>query len=239
MARYFIAQLIDHTLLGANTTEADIKKLCIEAQRHQFAAVCTTSFWTSYSASLLKDSSVKVASVVGFPFGAQPIEVKLEEARHCIRYGAHELDVVLNIGSFLSGDESYVQQELAEIGRICRKQTPTVVVKAILETAYLSPEQIDRLVYLAAEAKTPFLKTSTGFGPRGASLEDMAHLQTAIAKYSTTPHDLQIKASGGIRTHAELTRFIEAGATRIGTSAGISIMQELAGQEPASLGGEL
>ena len=238
MARHFIAQMIDHTILHANATQKDIQQVCLEAKRYHFAAVCTHSFWTAHAASLLEDSPVRVAAVAGFPFGAQPFEVKLEEVGHCIRAGAHEVDVVLNVGSFLSGDESYIRQELAAITGLCRERSPVVSVKAILETAYLSPTQIDRMVYLAAEAGISFVKTSTGFAPRGASLEDIETMRTAIARHCKSPHALQIKASGGIRTLAEVTQFLEAGATRIGTSAGMSIMRELTAEEtPAHTAG--
>lgn len=238
MPRHFIAQMIDHTLLQANATERDIKNLCLEAERYQFAAVCTNSFWTGYASSLLRRASVKVASVIGFPLGCQSLGVKLAEAEHSLRAGAHELDLVLNIGSFLSGDESYVREELACFSEMRQKQSRALVVKVILETGYLNLVQLDRLVELVAGSKLDFVKTSTGFGPRGASIEDMKNLMASIQKYSR-PSALHIKASGGIRSYREVSAFLEAGATRIGTSSGVAIMRELSEESHPSASSEL
>lgn len=210
-----IAAMIDHTLLRADATAAEIDRLVREAHAATFAAVCINPAWVARAHAHRRDSAVRVCTVVGFPLGASSSAVKALEARDAIEAGADELDMVLAIGAFLGGDRTYVAREITQLARICR--TDGVILKVILETGTLTDEQITDAARIAVDSGADFVKTSTGFGPRGASVHDVTLLRNAVGP------DIGIKASGGIRTRDEAQQMLDAGATRIGTSAGLHI----------------
>ena len=218
-----IPQLIDHTILRPDATRADIEQLCREARQHKFYSVCVNPTWVSLARQLLDGSGVKVCCVVGFPLGAQLPATKAMEARAAIRQGAKELDMVINIGALKSGDDSLVLRDIRSVVEACRDGSAKC--KVILETSLLTNEEKARACELAVNAGADFVKTSTGFSTGGATVEDVA-LMSRIVRGKK----LGVKASGGIRSLADLRRMVQAGATRIGTSSGIKILQEAAGQ---------
>ena len=217
-----IAQVIDHTNLRPDATRRDIERLCREARRHRFYAVCVNPTWVSLARERLKGSGVKVCCVVGFPLGAQLSETKAMEARAAIRQGAQEIDMVLNIGALKSGDDALVLRDIQSVVKVCRARRARC--KVILETSLLTKEEKGRACELAMEARTDFVKTSTGFSTGGATVEDVELMSRIVHK-----EGLEVKASGGIRSLADLHRMVQAGATRIGTSSGLKILQEAAG----------
>ena len=222
-----IPQLIDHTILRPDTTRADIEQLCREARQHQFYSVCVNPTWVSLARQLLDGSPVKVCCVVGFPLGAQPPESKAMEARAAIRHGAKEIDMVINVGALKSGDDDLVLRDIRSVVEACRDGSARC--KVILETSLLKNEEKARACELAVKARADFVKTSTGFSTGGATVEDVALMARIVREKK-----LGVKASGGIRSLADLRRMVQAGATRIGTSSGIKILQEAAGQAVAS-----
>jgi deoxyribose-phosphate aldolase len=207
---------IDHTLLRADATIRDIEQLCAEARECSFHCVCVNGSWVQDARRLLEGSSIKVAAVVGFPLGAMSSEAKRYETETAIRAGAHEIDAVLNIGRLKQGDDSYVLHELREIVRASSGRT----VKIILEICLLNREEKIRGCRLVMDSGAHFVKTSTGFSSGGATFDEVALLRTTVG-----PH-FGIKASGGIRDAKTALAMIAAGATRIGTSAGVSILRE-------------
>lgn len=211
-----MSKYIDHTLLRADATEEDIKKLCEEAIQYNFASVCVNSCWVEYCKELLKDSKVKVCSVAGFPLGAQAEDVKAFEVIRCLVYGADEIDVVVNIGKVKSHDYDYVQKELKGL----RFSAKDKCLKVILETCLLTDDEIVKVCELCAEEKIDYVKTSTGFSTGGANVETVKLMK------DTVKDKCKIKASGGIRTHEDAKKMIQAGADRIGTSAGIAILKK-------------
>jgi len=226
-----IPQLIDHTILRPDTTRADIEQLCREARQHKFYSVCVNPTWISLARQLLDGSGVKVCCVVGFPLGAQPPESKAMEARAAIRQGAKEIDMVINVGALKSSDDALVLRDIRAVVEACRDGSARC--KVILETSLLTNEEKTRACELALKARADFVKTSTGFSTGGATVEDVA-LMSRLVK----DQGLGVKASGGVRTLADLRRMVQAGATRIGTSSGIKILQEAAGQTVAAGGGK-
>ena len=218
-----IPQLIDHTILRPDTTRADIEQLCREARQHKFYSVCVNPTWVSLARQLLDGSGVKVCCVVGFPLGAQPPETKAMEARAAIRQGAREIDMVINVGALKSGDDTLVLRDIRSVVEACRDGSAKC--KVILETSLLSNEEKGRACELAVKARADFVKTSTGFSTGGATVEDVALMSRIVREKG-----LGVKASGGIRALADLRRMVQAGATRIGTSSGIKILQEAAGE---------
>jgi deoxyribose-phosphate aldolase len=213
-----IAHYIDHTLLKADATRAQITQLCREAQEYRFAAVCVNPTHVKLCADLLKDSGVAVASVAGFPLGATPPEVKAYEARQAIQNGATEIDMVINIGALKDGDYDLVERDIAAVVRVCRDSH--AVCKVIIEAALLSESEKAKACELAQKAGADYVKTSTGFGPSGATTADVALMRRVVGP------EMGVKAAGGIRSLADAQAMIEAGASRIGTSAGIKIVQE-------------
>jgi len=211
-----IARFIEHTRLKPETTVAEIKQLCEEAQRFGFATVCVNSCYVAVARELLKDSDVGVCAVVGFPLGAMITGAKVKEAELAVRDGANEIDMVMNIGFFKSGD---YPQVVADISAVVRAVTPRVV-KVIIETGLLSDEEKRRAGELVIAGGADFVKTSTGFGPGGATVEDVRLLK-AVGKES-----LQIKAAGGIRSLTQANELLAAGASRLGTSAGVAIVSD-------------
>ena len=213
-----IARYIDHTLLKADATRAQITQLCREAQEYRFAAVCVNPTHVRLCADLLKDSGVAVASVAGFPLGATSPEVKAYEARQAIQNGATEVDMVINIGALKDGDYGLVERDIAAVVRVCHDGD--AVCKVIIEAALLTEEEKVKACELAQKAGADYVKTSTGLGPGGATLADVALMRRVVGP------GMGVKAAGGIRSLADAQAMIEAGASRIGTSAGTKIVQE-------------
>lgn len=207
-------QFIDHTLLKATATPLDIKNLCVEAKENEFYAVCVNGCYVGLAASMLKDSQVKVAAVIGFPLGAMSTEVKIAEAMDCIENGADEIDMVINIGLLKAEHFKAVEDEISAI----KKAIGNAVLKVIIETCYLTNDEKKAACKAAMNAKADFVKTSTGFGTAGATPEDVKLMKEVVGD------TLQIKASGGIKDKATALEYIELGATRLGTSAGIELV---------------
>lgn len=214
-----IAQLIDHTLLKPEAGRSDIVKLCTEAREHGFASVCVNPYWVGLAATELQNTSVKVCTVVGFPLGATTEFVKSTEANEAIGAGASEVDMVLNVGALKSGDIDTVLEEIGLLSEICHVQE--AILKVILETGLLTQDEKQLACELAVKAKADFVKTSTGFVSKGATVEDVSLMRSIVGP------KIGVKASGGIRTLSDVERMVEAGASRIGASAGIAIMQEV------------
>lgn len=215
-----LARYIDHTLLKPTASRLEIEQLCAEALRYGFAAVCVNPVHAAAAARLLKGSAVKVCTVIGFPLGASTTLAKVLEARDAAAAGAQEIDMALNIGSLLEGDYAQVYSDIKAV----RDAVPGLVLKVILETGYLTKEQIVRGCILAKMACADFVKTSTGFGPSGAAVEDVKLMRTVVGE------DLGVKASGGVRDYASALAMLEAGANRIGTSAGVAIVEGWRGE---------
>jgi deoxyribose-phosphate aldolase len=215
-----IAAMIDHTLLRADATAADLRKLCREARRYQFAAVCVNPYWAALAASELAGSPVKVCTVAGFPLGAHTTAVKVAETEGAIRVGAREIDMVLNVGELRGGNHDAVRQDIQAV--VDAAHSAGAIVKVILETALLDDHQIAVACTLAKLAGAEFVKTSTGFSTRGATAHDVALMRAVVGP------DMGVKASGGIRTLQDLNRMAAAGATRIGASASVRILEATA-----------
>ena len=210
-----LARHIDHTLLKADASARDIEKLCAEAREHHFWSVCVNGSRVVQAAALLEDSDVKVAAVVGFPLGAMDSDAKRFETENVIDLGAQEIDLVLNIARLKEGDEKYVLRELRDVV----EAADGVPVKVILETCLLTNEEKLRACSLVVESGARFVKTSTGFSNGGATLDDVKMMREAVGP------KFGVKASGGIRDTATALAMIAAGATRLGTSAGIAIVK--------------
>lgn len=217
MTRQQMARLIDHTQLRAVATQSDIVRLCTEARANRFATVSVNPVWTSFCAKELSGSGVGISPTVGFPLGANTARMKVEEAREAVKNGATELDMVINIGALKSGYPQYVEQEVAAVV----KAVPECPIKVILETGYLTDEEKIIVCEICLNVGAAFVKTSTGFGSRGASVDDIRLIRQVVGK------KLGIKAAGGIRTYRDAMVLVEAGATRIGTSAGVDILAEM------------
>lgn len=211
-----LARHIDHTLLKPDATADDIDRLCDEAIRYGFAAVCVNPFWVPRAVARVRSTPVKVASVVGFPSGAHATDVKAMETRRALRDGAREIDMVINIGALKSRDYEAVERDIAKVADACREVGARC--KVILETGLLTDEEKVIASRLAKAAKADFVKTSTGFGHGGAELYDVALMHEAVGG------KLEVKASGGIKTAEQVRQFLDVGATRIGASAGIAIV---------------
>ncbi|AAM24230.1 Deoxyribose-phosphate aldolase [Caldanaerobacter subterraneus subsp. tengcongensis MB4] len=214
-----IAKMIDHTLLKPNATKEEIKKVCEEAREYGFASVCINPCFVDLAYEMLKDTDVKVCTVVGFPLGANTIETKVVEAVEAVKKGATEIDMVLNISMLKSGEYDYVKKEIGEVVKAV-KSHGDIVVKVILETCYLSDEEKIKACEISKEAGADFVKTSTGFGPGGATVEDVKLMRKVVGE------NFGVKASGGIRSYEDAKAMIEAGANRIGASAGVKIVEE-------------
>jgi len=213
-----VARLIDHTLLKPEATREQIIRLCQEARQYGFASVCVNPVWVRLAAEQLADTEVTVCTVVGFPLGATLSQVKAYEARQVIAAGAAEVDMVMNIGALKSGDESLVEQDIAAVVEVCHERG--AICKVIIEAALLTDEEKVRACQLAQAAGADFVKTSTGFGPGGATVEDVALMRRTVGP------QMGVKAAGGIRTYEAFRRMVEAGANRIGASAGVRIVEE-------------
>jgi deoxyribose-phosphate aldolase len=218
-----LGSYIDHTLLKPDATSEHIDRLCEEAVRYGFATVCVNPVWVRRAAGNVRGSSVQVASVVGFPLGAHAPEIKALEARRALRDGAREIDMVINIGALKAGEFEDVRKDIARVSEACREVG--ALCKVIIETALLTDEEKVVASRLAQQAKADFVKTSTGFGGGGAEVFDVGLMREAVGP------SMGIKASGGIKTAAQVKELIAAGATRIGASAGIEIVSGKAGGE--------
>ncbi|MCS6951866.1 MAG: deoxyribose-phosphate aldolase [Bryobacterales bacterium] len=215
-----IAALIDHTLLRPEATRSDILRLCAEARQYGFASVCVNPYWVPLAAEALRGTSVKVCTVAGFPLGAAMTEIKRAEAEAAVRTGATEVDMVINIGALRSGDYDAVKTDIQSVVEICHRAG--ALVKVILETALLDDRQKVIACVLARLAGADFVKTSTGFGPGGATVQDVALMRQVVGP------EVGVKAAGGIRTLEDLRRMVAAGATRIGASASVRIVEAAA-----------
>lgn len=209
-----LAKYIDHTILKAVATKEDVTKLCAEAAQYGFASVCVNPFWVSLCADLLKGSGVKVCTVIGFPLGANSSKVKAFEAELAIKEGADEVDMVINIGALKSGMLDVVKEDIAAVREASKGKT----LKVIIETSYLTEEEKKTVCKICAECGVDFVKTSTGFSDAGAKAEDVKLMAEASG--------LAVKASGGIRSKEDALKMIEAGASRLGTSAGVKIVAD-------------
>lgn len=223
-----LAKTIDHTLLRADATSADVEQLCVEAARYHFAAVCLFPHWVPLAAGLLRGRDVKTCTVISFPFGADTPKIKALAADDAVQRGADEIDVVINVQAFLSGEFGLVRDELTGVVRATDVRGENlsrghVIVKAIIETCYLDDKMKRLACRICEQAGVDFVKTSTGLGPHGATVKDVELLRDCLDAR------IGVKASGGIRTAADVERMVGAGAVRVGTSAGVAIMKELAG----------
>lgn len=213
-----IASLIDHTLLKAEATAPQIEQLCKEAAEYNFASVCVNPAWVSLAAKELENSEVKVCTVIGFPLGASTSETKAFETSDAIEKGAGEIDMVLNIGALKSGLEDVVKSDVEAVVAAAKGKA---IVKVILEVCLLTDEEIRLASRLSKEAGADFVKTSTGFSTGGATVEAVRLMREAVGP------ELGVKASGGVRSLEDVEQMVEAGATRIGASSGVQIMQGL------------
>ncbi|CAM4370479.1 deoxyribose-phosphate aldolase [Paenibacillus tarimensis] len=216
-----IAAYIDHTLLKPQSTLEEITQLCEEAKTHQFATVCVNPFWVPEAALQLAGSGVGITTVVGFPLGATSTFAKMAEARDAIAGGATEIDMVLNVGALKSGMDDVVEADVSGVVGMCRGRA---AVKVILETGLLTDEEKVRACLICKAAGADYVKTSTGFGPGQATVEDISLMRRTVGP------DMGVKASGGVRDMASVQAMIAAGATRIGTSSGVIIMSGGQGQ---------
>jgi deoxyribose-phosphate aldolase len=207
--------LIDHTLLKQNAVKEDFIKLCEEARQYQFKTVCVNGSRVSLVAELLKDSGVGVCATIGFPLGAMSTPAKAFEAAQCIKDGATEIDMVLNVGKLIDGEYDFVVQDIAAVKQAIGHHT----LKVIIEACLLTDEQKVLATRAVIDAKADFVKTSTGFSTHGATKEDVALLKS-VAK-----DIIEVKAAGGVRSYEDVMAMLEAGATRIGTSSGVALMQ--------------
>jgi len=212
-----IAKMIDHTLLKANATKAEIEKLAEEAKQYKFASVCINPVWVKTAAELLKDApEVKVCTVIGFPLGASTPETKAFETRNAIENGATEVDMVINIGALKDGNDELAERDIRAVVDAAKSKALT---KVIIETSLLSDEEKVKACKLAVKAGADFVKTSTGFSTGGATVEDIRLMRDTVGP------EIGVKASGGVRSREDAINMIEAGATRIGASSGVAIVK--------------
>src|SRR5512139_82951 len=220
-----LAKYIDHTLLKPDATQQEIAQLCFEARKHGFASVCINPTWVPLCAQLLQASEVKVCTVIGFPLGATSSETKAFETETAIKQGATEIDMVINIGALKARDLETVARDIR--GVVKAAHAHGIIVKVIIETSLLTDEEKTIACLLSKEAEADFVKTSTGFAGGGATVHDVALMRRVVGP------EIGVKASGGVRTFEDADAMIKAGATRIGASAGVKIIQGPSKQEPA------
>jgi deoxyribose-phosphate aldolase len=221
-----VASMIDHTLLKPDATRKDIETLCREAAEYKFASVCVNPTWVGLCALLLQGSGVKVCSVVGFPLGATTADTKHFETRRAIFDGAREIDMVINIGALKSGDLRLVERDIESVTVPCRESG--VLSKVIIEAALLTDDEKVTACTLAKAAAADYVKTSTGFGPGGATAADVMLMRRVVGE------EMGVKAAGGVRDLESLKAMVAAGATRVGASAGVRIVQESEGKPPTA-----
>jgi deoxyribose-phosphate aldolase len=223
-----VASMIDHTLLKPDATRRDIEALCREAAEYRFASVCVNPTWVALCAGLLQLPGVKVCSVVGFPLGATTPDTKHYETRRAIFDGAREIDMVINVGALKSGEWRVVERDIEAVTFPCREAG--ALSKVIIEAALLTDDEKITACTLAKAAGADYVKTSTGFGPGGATAADVALMRRVVGE------EMGVKAAGGVRDLESLKAMVAAGATRVGASAGVRIVQESRGTKPASAG---
>ena len=214
-----LSRMIDHTILKATATTFEIQQLCEEAKTYHFASACFNPVKAKVAGPALANTDIKACSVVGFPLGQNTIEAKVFETQNALATGATEIDYVINISEALEGNWEYIKKEMEEIVAVCNKAG--VLSKVIFENCYLSKDDIKKLCAIASEIKPSFVKTSTGTTTSGATTEDVAMMA------ELTPDSVEVKASGGVRTAENFIDMLRAGATRVGASAGIAIIEEL------------
>lgn len=217
MAAAELNRLIDHTILKPEATPGDIKRICAEAKRYRFYSVCINTHYVPIAAQEIAGSGIKVCSISGFPLGSVDTCVKAYEAERAVAAGADEIDMVMNVGALKAGEFDFVREDIVRVV----KASQNALVKVIIEAALLTDDEKVKACRLAVEAGASFVKTSTGFGPPGANVRDVGIMRKAVG------HDFGVKASAGIRTAAFALQLVDAGANRIGTSAGVQIMEEL------------
>lgn len=221
-----VASMIDHTLLKADATRQEIEQLCREASQFKFATVCVNPVWVATAARLLDGSGVSVCSVVGFPLGATTGDVKAYETRRAIYDGAREIDMVINVGALKSGDLRVVERDIEAVASTCRECG--ALSKVIIEAALLTDDEKITACTLAKAAGADYVKTSTGFGPGGATAADVALMRRVVGA------EMGVKAAGGVRDLDGLKAMVAAGATRVGASAGVKIVQQARGETPTA-----
>lgn len=225
LTREQLAKTIDQTLLNPVATPKDIEKLCINAKKEHFAAVVINPTNVVKASKILDDTDVKVCAVIGYPLGANTIETKIFESRDCIKKGAGELDVVINLGAVKSGNYEYVERELSVLVSVIRREQIAeynrhINIKVIIETGILSKDEVKKVSSIIERSGADFIKTSTGFGVKGVELDDVRLIREVVTR------NIGVKAAGGIKTFEDAQALIDAGATRLGTSSGINIIKE-------------
>lgn len=213
-----IPEMIDHTILKPEARKSEIEQLCKEAMEYKFAAVCVNPYYVSYCKEVLEGSNVKVATVIGFPLGANTKELKAFEALDAVNNGADEIDMVINIGALKDKDYEVVKSDIKLVVDIAKDKA---IVKVIIETALLTDEEKVKACEISMESGADFVKTSTGFSTAGATVEDVKLMKSVVGD------KLEVKASGGVRDLDAANKMIKAGATRLGTSSGIKIVKEI------------
>lgn len=221
ITKYEMSGMIDHTLLKPVATNKDIIKLCNEAREYGFASVCINPFFVPLAAKQLKESSVLVCTVIGFPLGATSTDAKVFEAVEAVKSGAREVDMVINVGALKERRENAVLEDIKAVVESVCSQDPEAIVKVIIETCYLNREEKVLACLLAEQAGAHFVKTSTGFGTGGAIVEDVSLMRQMVGA------TMGVKASGGIKNSRQALEMIKAGASRIGASAGLEIINGL------------
>lgn len=221
ITREKMAGLIDHTLLKPDATKDNIMRLCREAINYGFFSVCVNPSYVSLVTSILRDSKVKVCSVVGFPLGASTPDVKAFEAEMVIRDGANEIDMVINLGALKSGDSELVKRDIGNVVKHVNRLQRDTIVKVIIETGLLNNNEVTLACQVVKESGANFVKTSTGINTRGVTVQDVKLIRKLVGP------EFGVKASGGIRTYEDAVKLIEAGANRIGTSSGTSIVKDM------------
>lgn len=209
------AKLIDHTILKPVASKEDVRRICGEAKQYGFFSVCINPYWVAYAKELLQGTDVKVCTVIGFPLGANTTDVKEYETRNALKNGADEIDMVINLGALKSGDYDTVLSDISAVRKACEGH----ILKVIIETSQLTEEEKVKTCELAAKAGADFVKTSTGFTGGGATAADVALMRKSV------PAGMQVKASGGVRSREDFDAMTAAGATRIGASSGVKIIE--------------
>ena len=212
------AAIIDHTILKASATQEEIAVLCDEAKTFGFASVCVNPSHVPFAAAMLNGSDVSVCTVIGFPLGATSTDSKAYETEVAVKMGATEVDMVINVGALKSGDTTLVKADVCAVVQAAKKIEPNTVVKVIIETALLTDIEIEKICNILLHTGADFVKTSTGFSTRGATIADIKLLKSVVK------NEMKIKASGGIKTYEDLCSMVEAGADRVGTSNGVAIV---------------
>ena len=220
MKKEKLAKLIDHTILKPNVLDQEVENLCSEARKYGFASVCLNPSYIALAKSRLIGTEVKVCTVIGFPLGQNTTKTKIFEAEDALELGADELDYVVNISDVLNGRFDAVKAEMEQFATLKQKHS-SIFIKIILETCYLNLEQIAKLCQLAKQANLDFVKTSTGFGSGGATVEHVALMRKTVGP------EMGVKASGGIRSYEDAMKMVEAGASRIGASAGVAMVTDV------------